>query len=637
MILAICWSIGCLAQKKSSSAESYSKYRSRNAKSAEQLLNEAAKLKEKDPVGALDKLEEAVAVSVAQEDVINEGRSYLMLGEINENAGEWARSLDYFSRALEKFVTARSADREIGLALRGRIRANIQLGDADAALNDCTRALGLSLPVDERRERELDLGEIYYRKGELAEALKVVEAIIPDKVVNATFESRLQSLRARIYARQNNPQQTQAAFNQSLNSLNTTDSVDAAGMASTSKAKEEIANVFREQRRYDDEIELRNQSIEFNLDNRNLTEVTKDKVELSAALSAKGENSAALRELEEAAAIADTLDEPAEKANAYLSLANLYERNGRTREALQSFRKYSEAIAAEKTARDSADARRNELRRRQNEIELLTRDLYLGQSEQTIREATVERQQLIIYGLLFLVAITGVTSFFIYRNAQASKLANRLLALKSLRSQMNPHFIFNALNSVNQFISTQDERTANRFLSEFSQLMRLVLENSQEDFISLRQEQEILSLYLKLEHYRFRDKFEYSITVADDVDPELIQIPPMLIQPYIENAVWHGLRYKDSKGHLSLIYEKKGTHLVVTVADDGIGRKRSAELKTANQRKHQSTGLKNIHERLQIINQVYHTDYRVTIGDAPAGTGTVVRLFIPIDNRKNQE
>jgi len=130
-----------------------------------------------------------------------------------------------------------------------------------------------------------------------------------------------------------------------------------------------------------------------------------------------------------------------------------------------------------------------------------------------------------------------VTSYFIYKNAQASKRANQLLALKSLRSQMNPHFIFNALNSVNQFISQNDERAANKFLSEFSRLMRLVMENSQEDFISLQKEEEIISLYVKLEHYRFRDKFDFEITGLDKLEKETIEIPPMLIQPYIENAV----------------------------------------------------------------------------------------------------
>jgi len=199
---------------------------------------------------------------------------------------------------------------------------------------------------------------------------------------------------------------------------------------------------------------------------------------------------------------------------------------------------------------------------------------------------------------------------------------------------MNPHFIFNALNSVNHFIAQQDERTANKFLSEFSQLMRLVLEYSQEDFITLQKEQEILALYMKLEHYRFRDKFEYEIEIDESINAESVLVPPMLIQPYIENAVWHGLRYRESVGHLKLAMTQQNGSLVVTIADNGIGRKRSADLKTENQKKHKSTGLKNIRERLLILNHVYRTHYEVNVSDGPGGEGTLVEIKIPTHNSR---
>jgi LytS/YehU family sensor histidine kinase len=235
---------------------------------------------------------------------------------------------------------------------------------------------------------------------------------------------------------------------------------------------------------------------------------------------------------------------------------------------------------------------------------------------------------------MFIILVIATTSYFIYKNAVASKIANQLLALKSLRSQMNPHFIFNALNSVNHFIAQQDERTANKFLSEFSQLMRLVLENSQEDFIPLHKEQEILSLYLKLEHYRFRDKFDYTIDIDENINAEVIEVPPMLIQPYIENAVWHGLRYKERKGNLLLRFKQEPGNLLVEIHDDGIGRKRSAELKTANQKKHNSTGLRNIQERLKILNTVYKAKYQVVINDLVDGQGTIVKISLPLNHRK---
>ena len=159
----------------------------------------------------------------------------------------------------------------------------------------------------------------------------------------------------------------------------------------------------------------------------------------------------------------------------------------------------------------------------------------------------------------------------IYRNAKKSKKISQLLAIKSLRSQMNPHFIFNALNSVNQFIAKNDERAANKFLAEFSKLMRLVLDSSQEDFIPLAQEKDMLSLYLKLEHLRFRDKFDYELHIDENLDLEVIEIPPMLLQPYIENAIWHGLRCKETEGMLYVDISEKDNNIWATISDNGIG------------------------------------------------------------------
>ena len=165
------------------------------------------------------------------------------------------------------------------------------------------------------------------------------------------------------------------------------------------------------------------------------------------------------------------------------------------------------------------------------------------------------------------------------------RLANQLIALRSLRAQMNPHFIFNALNSVNLYIAQKDERTANKYLTDFSRLMRLVLEQSQKDFIPLQQELEMIKLYINLEHDRFKDKFEYELNIDGELDEDSLQIPPMLIQPYIENAIWHGLRYKEDKGLLKIQYKLEGENILVRIEDNGIGRKKSREIKTKNQRK----------------------------------------------------
>jgi LytS/YehU family sensor histidine kinase len=220
-----------------------------------------------------------------------------------------------------------------------------------------------------------------------------------------------------------------------------------------------------------------------------------------------------------------------------------------------------------------------------------------------------------------------------YRNINQQRYANNLLALKSLRSQMNPHFIFNALNSVNTFIATSDERAANKYLTDFSLLMRSVLENSEEDFIPLEKEIELLELYVQLEHFRFQDKFDYNIEVDPEIDIKQYMIPPMLLQPYVENAVWHGLRYRPDKGQLTIHFSKTYADIIeITISDNGIGREKSKALKTLNQKKQKSQGMSNIKKRITILNTMYKDKVDVFISDLTGEEeGTQVKLVLKKD------
>ena len=263
-------------------------------------------------------------------------------------------------------------------------------------------------------------------------------------------------------------------------------------------------------------------------------------------------------------------------------------------------------------------------------IKLLEKDRELNASQIALLEQESSQKNLMIYGLLLLIVVILIAGFLLYRSSQQKRLANQLLTLKSLRSQMNPHFIFNALNSVNSFISKNDTRQANKYLSEFSRLMRIVMENSQSDFVSLTEEVSTLELYLKLEHFRFQDKFDYNFQVDEALLSEEYAMPPMLIQPFIENAIWHGLRYKEGKGQLVVKLLSQNNGLKMVIKDDGIGRKRSKELKTENQSQQKSTGMKNTQNRIALINDTYNSKIRLTITDLEGeATGTRVEVFLP--------
>lgn len=207
--------------------------------------------------------------------------------------------------------------------------------------------------------------------------------------------------------------------------------------------------------------------------------------------------------------------------------------------------------------------------------------------------------------------------------------------LDSLRNQLNPHFLFNSLNSINYFISTHDQISANQFISGFSRLMRAILNNSEAEYIPLEKELEALQDYCKLEHLRFGDKFDYSLLVDEQIQIDEIEVTPTMIQPFVENAIWHGVRYLEGKKGLVTIEFRPGsvTHICCLITDNGIGRKASSKRKTDEQRKKRSKGMAIIRERLEMINAIRKLACTITVKDLypeRVETGTCVTIDIPI-------
>lgn len=273
--------------------------------------------------------------------------------------------------------------------------------------------------------------------------------------------------------------------------------------------------------------------------------------------------------------------------------------------------------------------------------ELAQKEIMSGQLEkisllelaQTEKESRLTKQRNTIWILgIVLICLLGL-AWALWRNIQQKQTANYRIRLQGLRTQMNPHFIFNSLNSVNNFISQNDERSANKYISDFSKLMRSVMSNSSEDFIPLQEELNMLKIYLDLENARFKDKFTHEFNIDSKLQIETIWVPPMLIQPYVENAVWHGLRYKETKGKLTVNFKFDNNQLICEVIDNGIGRQQSLELKTKHQKMNNSTGMKNTAERVQILNKLYKIGLEITIIDLienNVGIGTMARICIPI-------
>ena len=209
------------------------------------------------------------------------------------------------------------------------------------------------------------------------------------------------------------------------------------------------------------------------------------------------------------------------------------------------------------------------------------------------------------------------------------------MEMTALRAQMNPHFLFNVLMSINRFMLENDAKSAAVYLARFSRLIRLVLENSKSEKVTLGKEVEALTLYMEMEALRFKEKVSYHIDIAPEVDMQYIQIPPLLFQPFVENAIWHGLMHKDKGGTVRIRIDQPNENLLhVEIEDDGIGRRQAAELKSKSAARHKSFGMKLTKDRLRIINHLYQMDNRVQVIDLTDASGepcgTKVILEIPV-------
>jgi LytS/YehU family sensor histidine kinase len=209
------------------------------------------------------------------------------------------------------------------------------------------------------------------------------------------------------------------------------------------------------------------------------------------------------------------------------------------------------------------------------------------------------------------------------------------IEMQALRAQMNPHFIFNCLNSINRYIVKSDQATASLYLTRFAKLIRLILDNSNSKTVTLTNELEALRLYIDMESIRFEKQFSYKINIDENVSPDHIYVPPLIIQPYVENAIWHGLLHKETEGHLEVrLTMPQPNMLQCVVEDNGVGRAKAKELKSKSASTSKSLGMKLTESRLALLNKHSNWDASIEILDLvdpegiPAGTRVTLKILI---------
>jgi tetratricopeptide (TPR) repeat protein len=315
---------------------------------------------------------------------------------------------------------------------------------------------------------------------------------------------------------------------------------------------------------------------------------------------------------------------------------------------LRNYTSLNNAIAIDMSARKLGFYKSSaQLEQAQVNIDLLKREKQLQQEE--IRQTSQQRTFLIIgvIALVFIFAFLSRNIILKRKNEanlrqlaenelQIQKLENAKklseLEMQVLRVQMNPHFIFNSINSINRFIMRDDRSDASEYLTKFSRLVRMILQNSQSSLITLENELDSLRLYLDLEMLRFDNQFSYKIAVENEVDVSMSMVPPLIMQPFVENAIWHGIMPKRGNGHIDIHISSDKDFLIIRIADDGIGRAASAALQQVQAATHRSLGLEITSQRITMVNPEMSIARPLLINDLtdpegkPCGTEVVIKL-----------
>jgi tetratricopeptide (TPR) repeat protein len=320
-------------------------------------------------------------------------------------------------------------------------------------------------------------------------------------------------------------------------------------------------------------------------------------------------------------------------AGAYQILMRIREQQGQYQKALRvniQLNKINDSIANFQKRTEILDLQyKYQAGQKDDEIKLLSQ-------ENQIQSFKISRSRLILFSVIA-ISILLLFILILVSRQNSIKSGRKVAEFKQrlLRSQMNPHFIFNSLTSVQDFILQQDDIKASIYLSRFSDLVRNILHDSQQEFIKLDEEIRTIENYLELQKIRFPDKFDYNIEIDQQVNSESLLVPPMLAQPFIENSIEHGFKQKEDKGQINIAIRQNIHGLLIQIADNGIGREAAMRMMKAQSPDHKSMATGITLERIDVINRKKKRKISLDIIDlkdkSGEATGTKVVIEIPFE------
>ena len=559
-----------------------------------------------------DRISEKLENDVADEDVADD---YVTLAKELADKKDYVRAEDYLTRALNIYQKAKKKELTSYVSRELAKVQEIQ-NKIDEAIRSYQNAASFAIDDTQKKLNENDANRLKYPSDLVQQSAYIQSNIDLAQSSNSVTEQvAAHRQMAGVKMTQND---SQGALEELAKALEESQ-IYAETEDLSFSIKQEIANTLVTDKKHDAAIELNKELVDEARQKSNPEVEVKQLQNLATSYFEAGEASDGITSLQEAYNTAVEKGLTLEAKKVLEQMVRYYRQEHKTPQALGLYSDFigrlDSLVKNDSTLIDEKFFKLQEEKIAQLEKERALKDELIAKKNRSNTILWIS----IAFIAFFLVVLVKI----LYDNIRK----NKKIALQSLRREMNPHFIFNSLNSVNQFISENNELEANKYLSSYSKLMRTMMENSNNDFIPLSTELGQLREYLELEYMRFRDKFTYTINVDEALDADFLMIPNMLIQPQLENAVWHGLRYKEGAGVLLLTVREEGENVCVIVEDNGIGIKKSMELKTAHQKAHNSRGQTNSCERINLLNHLYNTQITMDITDKSGEESGVLVVF----------
>lgn len=590
--------------------------------SATLYAQEINRVQENGTATKIKKASKKIASGVKNENQDTLAQGYFDLGETYYQQGDAKKSESYFqkaktlyekindaegiaksSRALAKVQEDLNKKKEAVLNYSVAQKNNIITGDTIANILNTNDIGRLSTPDSARLQERLITDNIKASKGK-----KDTGEIILNYTKLGTYNLKTKN--------------TPAALNALNNAYNFSVSSNATWQAP--QINQQITDLYLKEKNFPKAIETKKQILSEGFVQNSVQQQVKEINSLADIYFLKNDDSIAISLLNESYVLSVKNGHTLQAKECIQKLDSIFQAKGQKEKSLQLYKNFLAQLPVI-ISKDSSLADAKVIAETETKIKEL-------ENEKVLKDDLIRRKNIFNYWLTGSTAVLLLLVGIVLYMLKKLRVRNKKIALQSLRREMNPHFIFNSLNSINQFISTNNELEANQYLTKFSTLMRRVMENSKDDFVLFSKEIELLQNYLELEKSRFPDKFDFTIKIDDTIfSDEHLYIPGMLIQPHLENAIWHGLRYMDEKGLLQLSFVKQNNSIKITIEDNGIGMEESRKHKTTNQKQHKGRGIANTLERINILNELYHQDITCITEDKPApGTGVKVTLAVPV-------